>query len=138
MEYSYGGRIDNDSNAITTIDETELTARTVGYANGIPVEFSSVDDNKFKLRVRTVTVENLTVPAQGGKNAEVSVDSVVDDCKLVGIIGFESSAWEVAPSKLATIVNGGKVWFSLANASTSSKTVTFKITLLYISKEWDM
>ena len=40
MEYSYGMRFDGDSNAITTIDETEMTAVTKGFVNGEYVEFS--------------------------------------------------------------------------------------------------
>lgn len=40
MIYSYGGRIDNDSNAITKIDEENRTAETKGYINGEYVEFA--------------------------------------------------------------------------------------------------
>lgn len=39
MIYSYGGRVDNDSNAITVIDEENKTAVTTGYVNGEYVEF---------------------------------------------------------------------------------------------------
>lgn len=39
-KYSYGARIDKDSNAVTVIDETEKTATTKGYVNGEYVEFS--------------------------------------------------------------------------------------------------
>lgn len=38
--YSYGARIDDDSNAITVIDEENKTAATTGYVNGEYVEFS--------------------------------------------------------------------------------------------------
>lgn len=136
--YEYGMRLDDDSNAITQIDEENLTARSFGYVDGEPVEFSSVDDAKFKLRVRTVTVSDIAVPAQGGKQGQVAVSQQVDGCKLIGIIGWACSAWEVSPSKLETILNGGLVWYSLANASTSAKTVSLKVTLLYISADWDM
>lgn len=40
MIYSYGARLDNDSNAITVIDEENKTAVTTGYVNGEYVEFS--------------------------------------------------------------------------------------------------
>lgn len=39
--YSFGMRLDNDSNAITQIDEVEKTATTKGYVNGEYVEFGS-------------------------------------------------------------------------------------------------
>ena len=37
--YSFGMRFDNDSNAITTIDEVNETAITKGYVNGEYREF---------------------------------------------------------------------------------------------------
>lgn len=40
MIYGFGGRIDNDSNAVTMIDEENRTAETKGYINGEFVEFS--------------------------------------------------------------------------------------------------
>lgn len=41
MSYSYGCRVDKDSNAITTIDEENKTAATKGYVNGEYVEFGN-------------------------------------------------------------------------------------------------
>lgn len=41
MIYSYGCRVDRDSNAITVIDEENRTAVTKGTINGVPVEFGS-------------------------------------------------------------------------------------------------
>lgn len=41
MSYSYGCRVDADSNAITVIDEENKTATTKGYVNGEYVEFGS-------------------------------------------------------------------------------------------------
>ena len=40
MIYGFGGRIDNDSNAVTMIDEENRTAETKGYVNGEYVEFT--------------------------------------------------------------------------------------------------
>lgn len=40
MIYGFGGRVDNDSNAVTMIDEENRTAETKGYVNGEYVEFS--------------------------------------------------------------------------------------------------
>ena len=83
------------------------------------------------IRVQTVSVSNITVPANGGKVGEVAIPAVTG-YKPIGVIGWESSVWEVTPSKLTTIVGGAKVWYSLANAATSSKTATFTMTVLYI------
>lgn len=41
MSYAYGMRFDDDSNAITVIDEENQTASTTGYINGEYVDFDS-------------------------------------------------------------------------------------------------
>ncbi len=46
MAYAYGMRFDDDSNAITIIDEDNQTAVTTGYINGEPVEFGGVNPNR--------------------------------------------------------------------------------------------
>lgn len=96
-----------------------------------------IDDmnSKFAIRVQTVTVSNITISANGGKTGEVTIPTITG-YKPIGLIGWECNTWEVAPSKLTTLVNGAKVWFSLANASTSSKTVNFTMTILYIPTAW--
>ena len=132
--YSYGARIDDDSNAITDIDEIEMTSRTYGFMNGEPFEFVS-NEIDTSLHLEVIQVEDIAVPANGGKNVQVSAP-LISGKKLLGIVGWECSAWEVAPSKLTTVYNGGLIWFSLANASTSAKTVSFKITALYIPDSW--
>ena len=38
MAYGYGGRIDDDSYAITYVDEDQGTAVTKGEINGVPFE----------------------------------------------------------------------------------------------------
>ena len=133
--YEYGMRFDDDSNAITQIDEESQTAFTYGNINGDPVTFGLASERNFSAHVETITVSNLEVPANGGKNAQVAAP-VLEGYKMVGIIGWECSVWEVAPSKLTTVVNGGLVWFSLANASTSAKTVSFTIKALYLPDTW--
>lgn len=47
MIYSFGGRVDNDSNAITVLDEENETAVTTGYVNGEYVEFSGGSSSDF-------------------------------------------------------------------------------------------
>lgn len=44
MIYGFGGRIDNDSNAVTMIDKENRTAETIGYVNGEYVEFGGSSD----------------------------------------------------------------------------------------------
>lgn len=63
MIYSYGGRVDNDSNAITVIDEENRTAVTTGYINGEYVEFSGGGSSWTLLTEETVTTNE--VPEQG-------------------------------------------------------------------------
>ena len=61
MIYSYGGRVDNDSNAITEIDEENRTAETKGYVNGEYVEFSSGGGGEDSLPVVKYSVDaNIT------------------------------------------------------------------------------
>ena len=52
MAYAYGMRFDDDSNAITVIDEDNQTAVTTGYINGEYVEF---DGGGNPNHVQTIT-----------------------------------------------------------------------------------
>ena len=54
MVYNYGGRVDNDSNAITKIDEENRSAETKGYINGEYVEFSGGGSSDFSTAQMTV------------------------------------------------------------------------------------
>ena len=96
---------------------------------------STLKSNNLSLHIETISVSNITISGNGGKNGEVAIPSVTG-YKPVGIIGWEADTWEVAPSKLVTVVGGAKVWFSLANAATSSKTVTFQMKVLYVPTSW--
>ncbi len=55
MAYAYGMRFDDDSNAITRIDEENQTAVTTGHINGEYVEFS---DNPNRVETITGTAVN--------------------------------------------------------------------------------
>lgn len=55
MIYGFGGRIDNDSDAVTMIDEENRTAVTKGYINGEFVEFSSGGGGGAELLIVTHT-----------------------------------------------------------------------------------
>lgn len=56
MSYAYGMRFDDDSNAITVIDEENQTATTTGYINGEPVEFAGGGSSDFSTAEVTLTV----------------------------------------------------------------------------------
>lgn len=58
MIYSYGARVDDNSNAITVIDEENETAVTTGYVNGEYVEFSGGGSSDFS--TATLTLNNPT------------------------------------------------------------------------------
>lgn len=54
MAYAYGMRFDDDSNAITVIDEDNQTAVTTGYINGEYVEFGGGNPNYVQTITGTV------------------------------------------------------------------------------------
>lgn len=54
MAYAYGMRFDDDSNAITVIDEDNQTAVTTGYINGDYVEFGGGNPNHVQKITGTV------------------------------------------------------------------------------------
>lgn len=118
------------ANLAKAIVESYTGSSLAGSSQSVKSAIDSLNSN-MPIRVQTVSVSDIAVPANGGKNGEVLIPAVTG-YKPIGLIGWESSAWEVAPSKMTTIVGGAKVWYSLANASTSSKTVTFTMTVLYI------
>ena len=92
-------------------------------------------NSKFAVQINSITVNGITIAGNSGKQGEIATTSI-SGYKVLGIVGWETTAWEVAPSKLTTVVSGAKVWYSLANASTSSKTVDFTIRVLYIPTTW--
>lgn len=55
MAFAYGMRFDDDSNAITVIDEENQSATTTGYINGEYIEF---DSNPNSVQTVTGTLEN--------------------------------------------------------------------------------
>lgn len=51
MSYAYGMRFDDNSNAITVIDEENQTAVTTGYIDGEPVDFGGGGTDLFVIRL---------------------------------------------------------------------------------------
>ena len=96
---------------------------------------STLKSNNLSLHIETLTASSITISGNSGKNGEIAIPSVTG-YKPIGLIGWECNTWEVAPSKLNTVVGGAKVWYSLANASTSSKTVDFSMKVLYVPTSW--
>lgn len=74
MSYAYGMRLDDDSNAITVIDEDEQTAVTTGYVNGEYVEFSGGGGGSSDLSIATVTIVN---------NKDTTITVVSNDTPIV-------------------------------------------------------
>lgn len=81
--YSYGARIDNDSNAITTIDETENTAVTVGYVNGEYVEFSGGGSDDF-------SIAEVTISASSEYAAGLTMALIEEDFGVIGATLFDT------------------------------------------------
>ena len=92
-------------------------------------------NSKFAVQINSITVTGITIAGNSGKQGEIAT-TAISGYKVLGIVGWETTAWEVAPSKLTTVISGAKVWYSLANASTSSKTVDFIIRVLYVPTTW--
>ena len=57
MAYAFGGRIDDDSYAVTYVDEDQGTAVTIGEINGVPFEGGGSSD--FSTAEVTITVGNV-------------------------------------------------------------------------------
>ena len=81
MIYGYGARIDNDSNAITIIDEENRTAETTGYINGEYVEFSGGGSSDF-------STAEVTVIGSGGaiSGANIYDDENDDNTASYGVL----------------------------------------------------
>lgn len=106
MVYSYGARVDDNSNAITVIDEENETAVTTGYVNGEYVEFSG--GGSSDLSTATVTV-NLTPP----EGVEIDATRLftnfpfpTDDFEEGGYQDIVS--WYDVDGKIPMIINKGK------------------------------
>ena len=72
MAYAYGMRFDDDSNAITVIDEDNQTAVTTGYIDGEYVEFGGGNPN----RVQTITG---TVAAPTGEDDSGNLFALISE-----------------------------------------------------------
>ena len=71
MAYTFGARLDDDSYALTTIDEDQGTATTKGEINGVPFEGGGGGSSDFSTAEVTVTAANGVEVDVGG----ASVDS---------------------------------------------------------------
>lgn len=84
MIYSYGARIDHDSNAITVIDEENKTAITTGYVNGEYVEFGG-GSSDFSTAEVTIYLDILKY-----SGSEVWVQAWLSDGELLSGYNFNS------------------------------------------------
>lgn len=67
MSYAYGMRFDDDSNAITVIDEDNQTAVTTGYIDGEYVEFGGGGGSS------DFSTAELTVVNNSGNDVELPI-----------------------------------------------------------------
>lgn len=98
MIYSYGTRVDNDSNAITVIDEENKTAVTTGYVNSEYVEFGG-GSSSSDFSTATVTVTNSSTNPFVGRgcqfNDEDSIakgDLYVEGDGVINLILYKGSS----------------------------------------------
>lgn len=86
MAYAYGMRFDDDSNAITVIDEDNQTAVTTGYIDGEYVEFGG--GGSGPVSIATLTVINNTdstyqfIGPSGFTNEETEYSAAVVDINI--------------------------------------------------------
>lgn len=119
MAYAYGMRFDDDSNAITVIDEENQTAITTGYINGEPVDFSGGGGGSSDFSIAEVTFT-----AVGGFNDVVFGIPSISDNKLTTQIEItlddgESMTVEVPLYKGYCICDSPMTVFSNATGSVS-------------------
>lgn len=73
MAYTFGARLDDDSYALTTVDEDQGTATTKGEINGVPFEGGGGGSSDFSTAQVTI-VNNLA-----NQNVEVIVAHITVD-----------------------------------------------------------
>ena len=78
--YSYGMRYDNDSNAITVIDENAMTAITKGYVNGVQLDFSPDTYLDEIVEVSTTSTTEIDV-----ESYTISKDKITNKAWMVAI-----------------------------------------------------
>ena len=92
MAYAYGMRFDDDSNAITVIDEDNQTAVTTGYIDGEYVEFGGENPNHVQTITGTATnpfgdgnIDYYTNLAQAIQNKTATVIVHMGTAQILGI-----------------------------------------------------
>ena len=112
MAYAYGMRFDDDSNAITVIDEDNQTAVTTGYIDGEYVEFGGGGSGPVSMATLTV-INNTDSTYQfsgpsGFTNEEMGYSMAVVEINifpgenLIDMLLYNGkcilNTWEVEPS----------------------------------------
>lgn len=112
MVYSFGCRVDNDSNAVTVIDEENETASTTGYVNGEYVEFSggggSSDFSTATVTIKTAVreVPFFYISTDNNKNFEdLETEEAVSFSDLFGLSGILATT---TPSQIEVVTYKGK------------------------------
>ena len=111
MSYAFGGRLDDDSYAVTYVDEDQGTAVTKGEINGVPFEGGGGGSSDFS--TAEVTITNTT---------DMTIYMIVysDDwnCSYISVIG-DSDA-----DTFSTILYNGKTLAFVTFASDSPEIST--------------
>lgn len=112
MAYAYGMRFDDDSNAITVIDEDNQTAVTTGYIDGEYVEFGGGGSGPVSVAQMTVINNTDNTYQFGGPagftNEETEFSAAVSEINifpgenLIDMLLYNGqcmlNTWEVEPS----------------------------------------
>lgn len=100
MSYAYGMRFDDNSNAITVIDEDNQTAVTTGYINGEYVEFGGGGGGSSDLSNAVVTID--------GDNVDACLPFCMDQGGMAAIFTprkqYSPGTYEIALFKGAALI----------------------------------
>lgn len=131
MVYSYGGRVDNDSNAITKIDEENLTAETKGYINGEYVEFSGGESDFSTAEVTFINNTGDTVQMQmpfiNGDYSSGGMFIVTGTSTKNIIIYKDGAEIHLYTKGISVLVSGGITFDGVDGIITSDCTMTFDV-----------
>lgn len=108
MAYTFGARLDDDSYALTTIDEDQGTATTKGEINGVPFEGGGGGSSDF-------STAEVTIVNASGVGLDAYVASVNDNGIPQGVIVVPTSG----ATTTAILYQGSGYLYSPANPVTS-------------------
>lgn len=141
MSYAYGMRFDDDSNAITVIDEDNQTANTTGYINGEYVEFGGRNPNYKQVITSTakdvfspdslrrlsqaIVSENASATLEMNMNGEVITRPLIASVSEAGlhILQFQHASISIADVKRIVAINAQ--WQSFNDSTVVQQRIYF-------------